>query len=92
MNKIELAKEIASRMSITVTQAQQFISTMNEVICESIGRDESVLIQNFGHYMPWKQTERIGRNPRTGQECMITQRLSVKFRAGKGLIDKLNNK
>lgn len=92
MNKIKLAKEVASRMSTTVTQALCFIDTMSDVICESITHDESVLIQNFGHYMPWQQTERIGRNPRSGQECKIPKRVSVKFKPGKGLIDKINEK
>lgn len=92
MNKIELAKEIASRTSATVTQNQRFINVMNEVICESIAREESVLIQNFGHYLPWEQSERVGRNPRTGKECKISKRISVKFRPGKKLIDKLNGK
>ncbi|MCD8270720.1 MAG: HU family DNA-binding protein, partial [Parabacteroides sp.] len=65
MNKIELAKVIASRMSTTVTETLRFIDTMSEVISDSITHDESVLIQNFGQYMPWKQVERMGRNPRT---------------------------
>lgn len=90
MNKIELAKAIASRMSVTVTQTLCFIDTMNEVISDSITHDEPVLIQNFGHYTPWKQAERIGRNPRTGKVCPIRQRVSVKFKPGKGLIEKIN--
>ncbi|WP_289004962.1 HU family DNA-binding protein [uncultured Parabacteroides sp.] len=92
MNKIELAKEIASRMSVTVTETLRFIDTMNEVITDSIIHDESVIIQNFGHYMIWNQSERMGRNPRTGQECAIPKRMSVKFKPGKGLIDKINGK
>lgn len=90
MNKIELAKEVASRMSVTVTQTLCFIDTMNEVIGESITHDEPVLLQNFGHYTPWKQTERMGRNPRTGKDCTIPKRVSVKFKPGKGLIEKIN--
>lgn len=92
MNKIELAKEVASRLSMTVTQALCFIDTMNDVICESLTHDESVILQNFGHYIPWKQVERLGRNPRSGQECMIPKRISVKFKPGKGLIGKINQK
>lgn len=92
MNKSDLAKEIASRMSTTITQSLCFIDTMDEVISEAIARDDSVMIQDFGHYMPWQQTERMGRNPRTGQECVITKRMSVKFKPGKGLIEKINKK
>ncbi|WP_455637995.1 HU family DNA-binding protein [Parabacteroides sp.] len=92
MNKNELAKEVASRMSTTVTETLLFINTMNEVICESIMRDESVLMQNFGQYVPWKQGERMGRNPRTNENCPIPERVSVKFKPGKGLLDKINGK
>ncbi|WP_075557890.1 HU family DNA-binding protein [Parabacteroides timonensis] len=92
MNKYELAKVIASRMSVTVTETLSFIDTMSEVICDSITHDESVLIQNFGHYVPWEQSERMGRNPKTGRECKIRKRISVKFKPGKGLIEKINGK
>nr|WP_129733141.1 HU family DNA-binding protein [Parabacteroides goldsteinii] len=92
MNKNELAKEIASRMSTTVTMTLQFLDTMNDVVGETLSRNETVLLQNFGHYMPWEQSERMGRNPRTGKECVICKRRSVKFKPGKGLIDTLNSK
>ncbi|WP_455639715.1 HU family DNA-binding protein [Parabacteroides sp.] len=91
MNKTELAKEIASRMSTTVTETLQFLNTMNDVISDAISKEESVMLQNFGQYMPWKQVERPGRNPRTGENCVISKRTSVKFKPGKGLIEKLNS-
>lgn len=90
MNKYELAKEIARRMSTTVTETLRFINTMNEVVTESIMRDEPVILQNFGQYMPWKQAERMGRNPKTGENCLIRSRVTLKFKAGKGLVDKIN--
>ena len=92
MNKNELAKKIASRMSVTVVETLRFIDTMSEVIGESIVHEDSVLIQDFGRYMPWNQAERLGRNPRSGVECTIPKRVSVKFKPGKGLIDKINGK
>lgn len=92
MNKNELAKEVARRMPATVTQTLCFIDTMDEVISETIARNDSVMIQDFGHYTPWQQTERMGRNPRTGKECTIPKRMSVKFKPGKGLIEKLNER
>lgn len=91
MNKTELAKEIASRMSTTVTESLRFLNIMNEVISDTILKDETVMLQNFGRYVPWKQVERPGRNLRTGVNCMIGKRVSVKFKPGKGLIEKLNS-
>lgn len=90
MNKIELAKEIAGRMSLPVTMSIKFIDTICDVLGETIGKNESVLLQNFGHFQPWQQSERSGRNPRTGVVCPIRKRMSVKFKPGKGFLTKLN--
>lgn len=92
MNKKVLAEEIAARMAVTVTETRRFLDTMTEIVGDSLSRKESVLIQNFGHFTPWEQTEREGRNPRTGVSCAIPERLSVKFKPGKGLLEKMNQK
>lgn len=90
MNKVELAKEIAGRMSVTVVETLRFLNTMNDVVSDTISNNESVLLQNFGHFLPWEQTERLGRNPRTGVNCIIPRRISVKFKPGKGLLKQVN--
>lgn len=90
MNKSELAKEIAGRMSTTVTESLKFVEAFCAIVGESVAKEESVIIQNFGHFEPWKQHERSGRNPRTGVSCPIPERLSIKFKPGKGLLEKLN--
>ena len=92
MNKNELAKEIASQMSVTITESLKFIDTLCVVVGESLQKEDSVLLQNFGHFTPWQQKERFGRNPRTGIECTIHKRVSVKFKPGKRLLDILNEK
>lgn len=92
MNKRELAEEIARRMSTTVTETLCFLDIMTEVVGDSLSRKESVLLQNFGHFTHWEQSERVGRNPRTGVSCVIRKRLSVKFKPGKGLVKKVNQK
>lgn len=90
MNKRELAEEISGRLSVTVTETLRILDTMMDVIGESVSRKDSVLMQNFGHFTPWEQNERIGRNPRTGENCPIRRRMSVKFKPGKGLLEKIN--
>ena len=47
-------------------------------------------IHYFGKLVPHYQTERPGRNLRTGEECKIRARTSVKFKASEILIQKLN--
>ena len=37
-----------------------------------------------------QKAERMGRNPKTGEEIKIEAKKSVKFKAGKTLVDKIN--
>ena len=37
-----------------------------------------------------EKAERVGRNPKTGEEIVIPAKKTVKFKAGKTLVEKMN--
>ena len=82
--KRALIKELAQRMECTDVAAKKFLNSYIELITEKLSEGEGVSIHYFG------QTERPGRNLRTGEECKIRARTSVKFKASEILIQKLN--
>ena len=90
MNKVELSKQISSKMSIKQVEALRFIHTLEEVFEEALLTDNSIIFQNFGTFTLWQQTERPGRNPKTGVPVTIKARKSVKFKPGKQLLEGLN--
>lgn len=90
MNKAELARQISHKMAVPHREAMRYIEALKDIFAETFQTDESIVIQNFGSFTLWKQTERPGRNPRTGQPVLITARKSIKFKPGQYLIDKLN--
>ena len=90
MNKQEFATGISEKMKIPQSEALRFIRAMQETVSEELGRDGVLVLQGFGTLAPWKQTERAGRNPKTGVPCLIPPRVSVKFKPGKLLLDYLN--
>lgn len=91
MNKADFVTELAAKMQITQSQSRQFLNTFEEVLTEAIKQDIPVMLQGFGTFSPWKQSEREGRNPRTGTPCTISARKSVKFKPGKFLLEELNS-
>jgi len=91
MNKAELTKSLAVRLSITQSQAQKFIDVFQEILGEELLQGNNMSLLGFGVFSPWEQTERVGRNPRTGVECMIQPRLSVKFKPAARFLETLNN-
>ena len=48
-------------------------------------------LENFNSFSIREKNERIGRNPKSGQEAIIDQRKVVLFHASQILKDKLNS-
>lgn len=90
MNKTEFTKKLASRLSVSVKEAQQFMNVYQEMLGEVILDKGNMVCQGFGTFSLWQQTERMGRNPKTGTEVLISARNSIKFKPGKELLDFLN--
>ncbi|MEY8607804.1 HU family DNA-binding protein [Parabacteroides segnis] len=91
MNKSELVETLASRMEIPQYRVKDFINNFLAVLEEELSKEDGgIILQGFGTFRPWKQTARQGRNPRTGVQCLIRARSSVKFKPGKDLLKVLN--
>ncbi|WP_455640290.1 HU family DNA-binding protein [Parabacteroides sp.] len=90
MNKAELVKRVADRMRVSQKMASQFVEIFKETLEEAIKEDGSMTLQGFGTFTHWAQTERLGRNPKTGTSVTIPARSSIKFKPGKDLLKFLN--
>lgn len=90
MNKTEFTKKLASRLSVSVKEAQQFMNVYEETLGEVVLDEGYMVCQGFGTYTLWQQTERMGRNPKTGVNVLIPARNSIKFKPGKELLMMLN--
>lgn len=91
MNKTSLSRHLAAKMSISQAETNRFITALQETITEELQNNSTLMLQGFGTFVPWEQTERSGRNPRTGTPCTIRKRTSVKFKPGKHLLKALND-
>ena len=66
-------------------------SVFSEILASLIGGDD-VKISSFGTFVVREKKERIGRNPKTGEEVPITARSVVTFRASNVLKSKVDSK
>lgn len=90
MNKNDLVRTLSSRLSLTQKDSVLYLNTLLDVVSEDLSEGNNIVLQGFGTFARWEQTERIGRNPRTGSTCLIPPRNSIKFKPGKFLLKKLN--
>lgn len=80
-----LVKEIGMSRKDSISLLE---TILNEVI-NNLATTGEVKITSFGTFVVRKKKERVGRNPRTGQEVIITPRNSLSFRASPLLKDKI---
>lgn len=90
MNKRELIDKLSLRLDIPKNRCEKYLNTHIAILSEELEEGREIMLQGFGAFSPWSQTERPGRNPRNGNPCMIRPRTSVKFKPGKLLLSQIN--
>lgn len=90
MNRRELVKTLADKLSVTQAEAMRFVQAWEETTTEALESDGSLMLLGFGTFSAWEQTERIGRNPKNGGGLYDKSSKSVKFKPGKLLLKQLN--
>ena len=68
----------------TVREALDFVL---EEILETLKAGESVKLTGFGTFQVRKRKDRIGRNPKTGEEMLIKSHNAVVFRPTKDFLE-----
>jgi len=89
MNKAELVEEVAGKVGLTKKDANNVIDAMISAITDSLGRNEKVTLVGFGTFQVVKRTARKGVNPQTRGFIQIPAKKVPRFRAGKGLKEKV---
>lgn len=80
-----LTEEVSSQMGLTRIESEQFIEACFSLIVNSLARGEPVKISSFGNFNLIDKESRPGRNPKTLEECVVSERRVVTFKAGNKL-------
>ena len=66
------------------------METLLEIIKSSLESGEDILISGFGKFCVKNKSKRRGRNPATGEDLYLVERIVVTFQCSGVLKDKLN--
>ena len=83
MTKQDIINQVSSRTILTKVKAEENKKKVNELIKESLGHGEPVILRRFGTFQVRAKSKRVGRNPKTGEEAEISARKVVRFKSGK---------
>ena len=85
LTRDKLAVIISERMGLKVSTARQFVDLTIARMSDGVVHDEKLMLSNFGTFQVYAKKERMGRNPRTGEEAVISSRRVVSFKQAQGL-------
>jgi len=87
-----LSEAVFKNVGLSRNESATLVDSVFGEILKSLINGNDVKISSFGTFVVRQKKERIGRNPKTGQEVPITARSVVTFRASNVLKSKVNVK
>ena len=87
-----LSEAVFKNVGLSRNESATLVDSVFSEILKSLTTGDDVKISSFGTFVVRQKKERIGRNPKTGEEVPITARSVVTFRASNVLKSKVNTK
>ena len=82
LTKQDIVNALVKKTELTQTQALVLTNQFFDQIIETLKNGEEVKLSSFGNFNVREKTQRPGRNPKTGEEVIISARKVVTFKAG----------
>jgi integration host factor subunit alpha len=87
ITRADLVEALARRANMQRADANRLLTRMLEMMQDALVDGDTVKLSRFGNFNVRTKRQRIGRNPKTGEEVPITPRRVVTFRPSQMLRD-----
>ena len=91
LTKKEIINSIYMQIGFSKKISEHLLEDIFQILLKNIISEKKVKISKFGTFILRNKKERIGRNPKTREEKLISGRNVVLFRPSKELKNYINN-
>ncbi len=92
ITRADLSEAVYQEVGLSRNESASLVETVLDEISTVLAQGESVKISSFGSFSVRQKGERVGRNPKTGEEVPILPRRVLVFRASHVLRDLINKR
>ncbi len=86
MTRSDLVTRLAERFSQLTQRDTEFaVKTILDAMSDALARGHRIEIRGFGSFSINRRPPRMGRNPRSGEQVVIPEKLVPHFKPGKAL-------
>ena len=91
MTKIDIINKVSEETGLPKVKAEEAVETVLELMKNTLQNGEPIILRRFGSFQVRQKKERVGRNPKTGEEAGIPARKVVRFKYGKHFKEAVNS-
>ena len=85
LTRADLCEEVHERIGLSRAECSRLVEAIIDGMTGALLRGQHVKISGFGTFTLRDKAERVGRNPKTGQEVPITPRRVLNFKPSEKL-------
>ncbi|MEI6985083.1 MAG: integration host factor subunit alpha [Rhodospirillaceae bacterium] len=90
ITRAHLSEAVYQEVGLSRNESADLVETILDEISDALARGETVKISSFGSFSIRHKGQRIGRNPKTGEEVPILPRQVLVFRASHVMKSRIN--
>jgi integration host factor subunit alpha len=90
LTRADLTESVYRNIGLSRNESSDLVEAVLEEICSCLEAGEEVKLSSFGTFSVQSKSERVGRNPKTGIEAVITPRRVLSFRPSHILKDRVD--
>jgi integration host factor subunit alpha len=89
ITRADLAESVYRKVGLSRTESAELVEMVLQEMSDAVSRGETLKISSFATFQLRDKNERIGRNPKTGEEVPITPRRVISFKASNVLKNRI---
>lgn len=90
VTRADLSEAVYHEVGLSRNESASLVESVLDEISDALVRGEPVKISSFGSFAVRHKGQRVGRNPKTGEEVPILPRKVLVFRASHVLKNRIN--
>ena len=90
VTRADLGEAVYQEVGLSRNESADLLESVLEYMAEALINGESVKVSSFGSFSVRQKGQRIGRNPKTGEEVPILPRKVLVFRPSQVLKSRIN--
>ncbi len=91
LTRMDLSEAVFREVGLSRNESADLVESVLDHVSDALVSGESVKISSFGTFSVRSKNERIGRNPKTGEEVPIAPRRVLTFRPSHLMKDRVDS-